>query len=367
MTSATTFCESNTIDELVDALRPVANGISADFSKGISLYGAGMVGEWAADFLRKQEANISCFIDGNSAKSGTTVSGIPVYAPVKGVGIDNSLLITARHFVQEICDKVGPEYENVLSFDAYFIVENYTRIAHVRDTMLNDVESVRSYNAILHALLTSTLDACYEVLDKDMYFSLPEFCGNFTETFVDAGAFVGDSVEKFIWENLGTFNHLYAFEPGERQYAAMQKRMDRLIAEWAIDPARVSLEKAGLGEKCTQLECSYVTEDALRHGLQEISEDDTGNDTVPVYALDEYLKGEPVSFIKVDIEGMEMDFLRGARETIRQCRPKIAICIYHYPSDLYEVIEYINDLVPDYRYAVRWHAPVFGDYVLYCY
>lgn len=39
-----------------------------------------------------------------------------------------------------------------------------------------------------------------------MYFSLPEFSGTFDDIFVDAGAFVGDTVERFIWENLTHLN-----------------------------------------------------------------------------------------------------------------------------------------------------------------
>jgi hypothetical protein len=63
---------------------------------------------------------------------------------------------------------------------------------------------------------------------------------------------------------------------------------------------------------------------------------------------------------------MEMELLRGAAQTIRNCKPKMALCIYHYPSHLYEVAEYVRSLVPEYRFALRQHAPLFGDFVLYC-
>lgn len=355
------------IDRIVNSLKSLAQGVDDDFAKGISLFGAGMVGEWAVGYLQKQGAVVRSFLDNDPRKNGTSVSGIKVSLPEEAAvdGVD-SVLITARHYVREISTQLSGKFTNLISFDAYFIVQNYSRIANVRDSLLEDEKSRVVFNAILHSMLTSSLDACYEVVEKHMYFSLPQFSGNFEETYVDAGAFVGDSMESFIWENLGTFGHLYAFEPGERQFAALQARTKRLVTEWAIDPAKISLEKAGLSDSNTELSCTYVTEDALRHGLSA-SGADSGSARVPVYTLDSYLNGRKATFLKVDIEGMEMAFLRGARETICNHRPKIAICIYHYPSDLYEIIEFLQDLSLGYKFSVRWHAPVFGDFVLYCY
>nr|VFK38180.1 MAG: hypothetical protein BECKSD772F_GA0070984_10223 [Candidatus Kentron sp. SD]VFK42958.1 MAG: hypothetical protein BECKSD772E_GA0070983_10213 [Candidatus Kentron sp. SD]VFK78590.1 MAG: hypothetical protein BECKSD772D_GA0070982_10193 [Candidatus Kentron sp. SD] len=63
-------------------------------------------------------------------------------------------------------------------------------------------------------VLTGDISPCRDVMEKDIYFCLPEFSANSEEIFVDAGAFVGNTVERFIWENLETFRHIYAFEPG---------------------------------------------------------------------------------------------------------------------------------------------------------
>ena len=203
-----------------------------------------------------------------------------------------------------------------------------------------------------------------------MYFCLPEFSGNFEETFVDAGAFVGDTVERFIWENLGTFRHIHAFEPGYRQFRALERRMERLAAEWAIDPASVSLVRAGLSDTPGRMACTFLNDAPLRHGLSQMAPEAGGEPEGPasarVLTLDDYLGGRPISFLKADVEGMEMELLRGAQRTIRACRPKMALCVYHYPSHLYEVAEYVRELVPEYRFILRQHVPLFGDFVLYC-
>jgi len=90
-----------------------------------------------------------------------------------------------------------------------------------------------------------------------------------------------------------------------------------------------------------------------------------GPGAVSVISLDRYLDGAPATFIKADVEGMEMALLKGASETIVRCRPKLAICVYHYPSDIPQISSYLKSLVPDYRFALRHHSPQLMETVLY--
>lgn len=90
------------------------------------------------------------------------------------------------------------------------------------------------------------------------------------------------------------------------------------------------------------------------------------NLSVPVISLDEYLEDRPATFIKADIEGMELDMLYGAKKTIEKFRPRLALSIYHRPEDIFQIAEYIHNIVPEYRMAVRQHAPMLMDTTLYC-
>ena len=57
--------------------------------------------------------------------------------------------------------------------------------------------------------------------------------------------------------------------------------------------------------------------------------------------------------------------LEGAANTLKRCRPRLAICVYHYPSDIPQISSYLKSLVPDYRFALRHHSPQLMETVLY--
>jgi FkbM family methyltransferase len=193
---------------------------------------------------------------------------------------------------------------------------------------------------------------------------LPAFRNNGTDIFIDAGAYVGDTVEKFIWENNGVFSHIYAFEPGPAQFNALKKRMARIVDEWAIPSSKITCVDAGLADKEKEGDIACDTHSLTSSSFISLS--GRKSNRVRLCSLDSFLGTQPVTFIKADIEGFELDMLRGATSTISRDKPKIAVSIYHKPWDIYEITEYIHSLVPDYNMAIRHHAPSLIETVLYC-
>lgn len=60
-----------------------------------------------------------------------------------------------------------------------------------------------------------------------------------------------------------------------------------------------------------------------------------------------------VDFIKLDVEGAELDVLHGARETLRTMRPRMAIALYHKPGDVYDIPNWIKEQDPSYKFCVE--------------
>jgi hypothetical protein len=58
-------------------------------------------------------------------------------------------------------------------------------------------------------------------------------------------------------------------------------------------------------------------------------------------------------FIKMDIEGSEMEALKGAASTIKNRKPCLAISVYHKPEGIVTIPAFLQNLVPEYKFYLR--------------
>lgn len=70
--------------------------------------------------------------------------------------------------------------------------------------------------------------------------------------------------------------------------------------------------------------------------------------------MDDELAGEYGNlFIKMDIEGSEIEAIKGTADTIRTKKPRLAISVYHKPEDIIEIPALLQELLPEYKFYLR--------------
>lgn len=90
--------------------------------------------------------------------------------------------------------------------------------------------------------------------------------------------------------------------------------------------------------------------------------------TCKTISIDDFVASQnikKIDFIKMDIEGSEINALNGAINTIKTFKPKLAISAYHKEDDLITIPKFINDLGLDYKFYLGHHTIHFWETVLY--
>lgn len=173
------------------------------------------------------------------------------------------------------------------------------------------------------------------------------------EIFVDAGCY-NLATTKDIKKKCKGLVKSYAFEPDADNYQQCIKVME---TEKDCLP-NVQLYPYGTWS-CETTLCF----DASSDGCSHIGE---GNNEIKTIAIDDVVdKRDKITFIKMDVEGAELESLKGAKEVIKRDIPKLAICIYHKPEDIITLPQYIKELVPQYKFYLRSYSNADNEMVLY--
>lgn len=278
----------------------------------IVVYGCGEMGNKIYEELG---GKIACFCDRSRDKQEKGFCGKPVIS------------------MEELVEK-KEEYRVIIGsidyyFDIYRILQKY------------GVKLVVDNSKIVQKWL-DVVDEQY--FDKNIIFYDED------EVFVDGGCLNYATAKQFL-QKCHSVKKIYAFEPDEESAKRCQEEARKAEAH------DFEVIEKGLYSENTELHFK-----SMGNGCSGIS--DEGECVVKVCAID-YELHEPVTFIKMDIEGAELDALKGASETIRRDHPKLAICVYHKPEDIIEIPQYILELNPEYKLYLRHYSDNAGETVLY--
>lgn len=193
--------------------------------------------------------------------------------------------------------------------------------------------------------------AMMEEMMEGQYFDLPALRPVSGEVFVDGGCYDGETSAGFARWSQGAYGGIYAFEPDGRMFEKAKERLSAGLRG-------VRLFNRGLWE--TPGELSFQS---LSMGSSRIQEN--GEERIAVTTVDKELKGERVTFMKLDIEGAELKALKGARETILKSRPRLAVSLYHKPEDVWEIPSLLLSYHRDYTFYLRHYSFNECETVLY--
>jgi FkbM family methyltransferase len=232
-----------------------------------------------------------------------------------------------------------------------FVIENKTFLENFHHR-LADQRSKDSYIAYLLSKTRQDMKFLPPVFDKVQYFPPDIIKLTDSESYMDCGAFTGDTIEDFLKASGGSYKRIWAAEPDKNNYAELMK----YVSERKLNDIEV-INKGiyGYAGKLPFVESASM--------LSMI--DEKSDNYIEVDTIDHITAGEQVTYIKFDIEGAELEALKGAEQTIRKYKPTLGISIYHKERDLIDIPLYINKLIPEYKCYFRVHKKLSIDTVMY--
>lgn len=289
--------------------RDFDNWLSEHENMELILFGAGRWGNWIKNTFDNH--NWCCYVDNNIRER--CINGIKVigFEELINSYSNAAIIITSKFYWEEIFDQVSK---------AGFDIENI----YLFGKMITEIES-----------------RCY--------FDLPELKCSEKEVFADVGGYDGNTTRAFSNWVTGEWKSRI-FEPGKENIITIKENLKDLKSCLEIIPK-------GAWSVGTTL---FFTEDGVNSVISN-----EGDVKVDVTTIDNEFADEPCTFIKMDIEGSEIEALKGAERIIKKNRPKLAISVYHKKEDIVEIPKLILRLNPNYKLYLRHYSMTWFDTVLY--
>lgn len=251
-----------------------------------------------------------------------------------------------------------------------FIEGDYSLIAQCINVMSDKIEAYRwlydrlsdyrskcTLNGIIRYWFDFDLGRLHSLAERVFpdYYDLDIITCDENEVMVDLGAYIGDSALDFIGM-YNAYKKIYAYEITPNTFETLCHNI--------ADKKNVILRQKGVSSERGTMYLSnddYNLGDSAGNKLVY-----AGNISVEVTTLDEDIH-EPITLIKMDIEGAEKDALLGSRRHIMEEKPKLMISAYHLIADMFDIPDLIYKIRDDYKFYIRLNGCGIWpcDYVLY--
>lgn len=347
-----------------------------DPMKKTIIFGAGGGGRYAKYYLEMKGKEVMYFCDNDPAKHGTLIDSVEVIPPGELLKHKAPVCIAsdwsrdiARQLreigIDEYYDMglvadlygAGAEISDTERWKAHYgrtpVVENLPALEEFYGLLADDASRATFLSIIKYRLTMDPM--ALDVATYEEYFH-PGVAPAAGDVIIDGGAWTGDTAISF-GEFLGRDCAIYSFEPEQRNYALLERNIK---ARGLADVVRPEMK--GLWKSRCNMFLDTTIKDSMKY--QVASE---GEVKIELVALDEYLQEREIKIdlLKLDIEGAEKEAIEGAALVIGARGPKLQICIYHRPDDLWELPLMLKRINPGYEFYLGHHSQNLVDTILY--
>ena len=311
-------------------------------SRPILLYGMGLGAELMLEALQKYSITPAGFFASDDFVRGHYFKGQKVltFKEAKTLYPDMIALISFGTQRQEVIDNIlslsvptfAPEIPVVEGplFTYEFAKSNKEKIEKAY-SLLSDDQSKKVFKEIIEYKLDGEI---YHLINAETTESemINLFNLSNSESYLDLGAYNGDTVLKFI-ENVKNYSDVCALEPDTKNYNKLVKNTSHLNNITCLNKAVSDC----VGEMLFSQKGGRNSRKGGQTPIECISVDSLNKD---------------FSFIKMDVEGQEASAIIGAKKQI-QNKAKMLVSAYHRSEDIFEIPLLVNSINPDYKIYLR--------------
>lgn len=371
-------CQKEKMKELMNQVKEIKIGYAQKWLDALKTYdricifGTGSHGHNWYGILKKYDIKVDCFYDNDQSKWNQEIMDGIICFPWEEPEKNTAVVIAIR------------EYEAV-----YRQVQTYMKESNIFIGTINTISFMANYDYLakgrelndVYQKMLQVMELCQDDMSREIccqtfrkwfidekspityngesYFFTEEIMLSDKECLVDAGAFDGDTIRSFKKATDDQYETIYAFEMDKRNYNNLQRYCFGTGGGYKQDDSRINLYQMGVSD-CKGTFCYNSNFETTQFA-------ENGNEICEVDSLDCILRDKKVTFIKMDIEGSEMQALHGAEVLIKNQKPKLAICIYHSIEDFLNIPVYIKNLNPEYKILIRHHSICEAETVCYAY
>ena len=242
--------------------------------------------------------------------------------------LDNILRIASE---AELFAPDVPVFGNTL-FDESFFAEHRDELEAAR-ALLSDEESRRIFDLVIQYKLSGDIRPLLEARNDPAEVMQGLVRPQNLHTVADLGAYNGDTVRELL-ANGASPEKIYALEPDARNFRKLSEYAEKETRTQVI-PVRGA---AWSREETLLFDASGNRNASAGQNRSAVLEGRPMKTVeIPALPLDAVLQGQPVDYIKYDVEGSEQEAITGSAQAIARHLPTLLVSLYHRSEDLFAI------------------------------